>query len=292
MRKNQKKSNKPRFITIRIKYYPLHKNVFILPFLLFFFIFFISVGNYISHNWVTVYATNDSKTFEKFLVTIPDGENFVVDTSEISDQVIFNGSRDRKEVALTFDADMTLGMENQIRSGEVKSYYNKKVIDILNQTKTKATLFLTGMWIEMYPDDARELARNHLFELGNHSYSHPGFDGDCYGLRHISDDEDDAEIQKTQQLLQSLSGFDNVLFRFPGGCYSKIDVNDVYANGLQAIQWDVAGDDGFNFDTASIERNVLDRVQNGSIIVLHMHGGPNAPMTAEALPKIISTLQE
>jgi len=144
----------------------------------------------------------------------------------------------------------------------------------------------------MYPDAARELAQNPLFELGNHSYSHPGFDGDCYGLRPISDDEDDTEIQKTQQLLQEISGVTNVLFRFPGGCYSSIDVDHVYHNGLQAIQWDVAGDDGFNDDIQSIERNVLDRVQNGSIIVLHMHGGPNAPMTAEALPTIIATLQE
>src|SRR6266403_4414197 len=189
MKKKQKQSNKPRFITIRIQYYPINKKVLLLPFLLLFFYFFVSAGNYITHNWVTVYATHDAKQFERFILTAPDGENYSSNKQDINDQVIFNGDRDKREIALTFDADMTEGMESQLQSGEVTSYYNKKVIDILNQTQTKATLFLTGMWIEMYPDEARELAQNPLFELGNHSYSHPGFDGDCYGLRRISDDE-------------------------------------------------------------------------------------------------------
>jgi peptidoglycan/xylan/chitin deacetylase (PgdA/CDA1 family) len=244
------------------------------------------------HNWVTVYATRSTTIVRDSLLSAPDGENFVHKKPSSHDEVIFHGSRDKAEIALTFDADMTPGMKNLLESGEVSSYYNKAVIDVLNQTHTKATLFLTGMWIEVYLQETKEFAKNPLFELASHSYSHPGFDGTCYGLAPITDDQDIEEIQKTQILLKEITGFDNNYFRFPGGCYSKEDVMQVDHYNLEAIQWDVAGEDGFNEDTAAIENNVINNVRNGSIIVLHMHGAQNAPKTAEALPQIIATLRE
>jgi peptidoglycan/xylan/chitin deacetylase (PgdA/CDA1 family) len=63
------------------------------------------------------------------------------------------------------------------------------------------------------------------------------------------------------------------------------------AKGIQSIQWDVVGGDGFNMSTENIVHNVIDNVQNGSIIVLHMNGFPNDPKTTEALPEIIATLK-
>jgi len=209
-----------------------------------------------------------------------------------NDQVIFNGSRNTRRIALTFDADMTPLMKNLLDSGRVKSYYNKKVIDVLNQTQTKATLFLAGMWIELYPQATKELASNPLIELGNHSYSHPSFSGTCFGLGEIPLSKDAQEIAKTKELLRTVAGVNDKFFRFPGGCYSKENLDIVKKEGLMVIHWDVAGEDGFNNYTESIERNVIDNVRNGSIIVLHMNGAPNSPKTAEALPKIISTLKE
>lgn len=65
------------------------------------------------------------------------------------DSAVLHGQRDRKWIALTFDADMTPKIQEKLRSGEVKSWYNQKIIEILNQTQTKTTLFLTGMWLAM-----------------------------------------------------------------------------------------------------------------------------------------------
>lgn len=206
--------------------------------------------------------------------------------------VIFHGDRSKKQIALTFDADMTPGMKRLLESGKVETYYNKQVVDILQKTQTKATLFLTGMWIETYPDATKEFARNPLFELASHSYSHPGFDGTCYGLTPLADNQTIEEIQKTQEILLSFTGIHNTLFRFPGGCYSQQDVESVSTQGVRVIQWDVAGQDGFNNDPSTIENNVINQTRDGSIIVLHLHGGPNAPMTAHALPRIIVTLKE
>ena len=206
-------------------------------------------------------------------------------------EVITHGSRERKLIALTFDADMNPYMKRLHDEGKVKSWYNKDVITALEETQTPATLFLTGMWIEMYPKVTKELAANPLFELANHSYSHPSFDGACYGLSHLADKDDETEIQKTQILLRIYTGVDNKYFRFPGGCYGKKDLEVVSQLGLQTIHWDVVGNDGFSRSPEKIEQNILSRVQNGSIIVLHMHGGPNAPETGVILPTIIKSLR-
>lgn len=209
-----------------------------------------------------------------------------------SDRVVFNGPRDKKQVALTFDADMTPEMMSNLNNGFVKSYYDQDLINFLISSKTKATLFLSGMWIQKYYNESQELDANPLFELANHSYSHPGFDGECYGLVPLLDLGNDKELQITQILLKSVMGIDNKLFRFPGGCYSKTDQQSVFKNKMVAIGWDDPGQDGFNPDADSIVSNVLNNVQNGSIIVLHMNGYPNEPATTYALPIIITSLKE
>jgi peptidoglycan/xylan/chitin deacetylase (PgdA/CDA1 family) len=207
-------------------------------------------------------------------------------------ELITNGSRDKKQIALTFDADMTLGMMASLQSHQVASLYDDKLIAILNDTKTPATLFLSGLWIEAYPDVTKALAKNPLFELGNHTYTHPSFSGDCYGLRQITDEEKPQEIDKTNQLLKDVAGIDNILFRFPGGCYAQKDLDLVKTKGLLAIQWDVVADDGFNNDAEAIYNKVVPNVQNGSILIFHMNGDPNEPQTANVIAKIIPALRE
>jgi peptidoglycan-N-acetylglucosamine deacetylase len=211
---------------------------------------------------------------------------------KVKEKIIFKGSDIKRAVALTFDADMTPEMIMQLEMGLVDSAYNKQVVDVLNETKTKATFFISGLWIEKYPDVTKSFAVNPLFELANHSYSHPSFEGTCYGLKLISDQEQRGEIQKTQELLKKITGTENKWFRFPGGCYSEKDLEILHEMGVTAIQWDVVGRDGFNNDAANIEENVLSQVKNGSIIVLHMNGYPNSPLTAMALPGIIKTLRD
>lgn len=205
--------------------------------------------------------------------------------------VIFHGPRDQKKIALTFDAEMTDGMKAELLSGKVKSSYNKAIIDILNRTQTKATLFLTGMWIELYPDVTRELSNNPLFELGSHSYTDSSYHGFCYGLKQIPKTLAIEEIGATEKLLREHARIDNRLFRFPGGCYTPEDVKLVNQADDIVVHWDVVGADGFNQNSQQIVNNVVGNTQNGSIIILHMNGAPTAPKTAEALEPIITVLK-
>ena len=208
-----------------------------------------------------------------------------------SANVIFHGPRNKKKIALTFDAEMTDGMKATLLSGAVKTSYNKKIIDVLNETHTKATLFLTGLWIELYPDATKEFSTNPLFELGSHSYTDSSYYGFCYGLKQIDSTLKIEDVGATEKLLHKHAGINNQLFRFPGGCYTPADVKLVNEAGDTVVHWDISGADGFNNNTNQIIHNVVDNAQNGSIIVLHMNGAPTAPKTAEAIPEIISKLK-
>lgn len=225
--------------------------------------------------------------------------------STLAAGVVTSGPRTAPRIALTFDADMTPGMRESLRSGRVKSYNDLRIYAILEHERVKATFFLTGMWIEQYPAQARALAQNPLFEVANHSYSHPGFLQPCYGLPPVPttplrggetavlslERAKEEQVVQTQALLQRVAGVKNHYFRFPGGCASSADVALVEKLGLEVVGWDAAGQDGGQRDPAVIVRNVLNQVQNGSIIVLHCHGGPRLPATADALAQIIPTLR-
>ena len=196
-------------------------------------------------------------------------------TLSISPTVVFHGSRDKPLVALTFDACQDRG---------AVTGFDRPIIDILTGTGTPATLFLSGLWIKHHPGETAELAANPLFELGNHSWSHPDFE-------HIDDAAMVREIVDTQTLIAQYSGREPTLFRFPYGRYSAAAVEIVAAQGLLAVQWDVEpGDPGPDVSVADILSTVERQTQNGSIIILHMNG--NGRQTAEALAYVIRSLRE
>ena len=198
----------------------------------------------------------------------------------------------QKVVALTFDADMTPRMLKRLQQKKVSSWYNAEVIKDLEDANVPATLFLTGMWIETYATTTTELSKNPLFELGNHSYSHSGFTSKCFGLNQVPESHDVSEVKKTDALLSKYAVRHVKLFRFPGLCFDKDDGAAVRAAGYTIIDGDVYGDDGFQKDANKIVQNVVSEVKPGSIVILHMHGGLNAPQTATALPLIIQKLTD
>lgn len=209
-----------------------------------------------------------------------------------SREVILHGPRDKRKIALTFDAEMTDLMKANLQSGKVKSSYDRRIVEILNKTNTKATFFLTGMWIELYPEVTKELSQDPLFELGSHSYTDTSYEGHCFGLRQIPDSLNTEEIGATEKLLRENAGIDNQLFRFPGGCYGPKDIMSVIEAGDIIVHWDISAHDGFNQNPKTIEQTVINNTQNGSIIVMHLNGAPTAPKTADALPEIISALKK
>lgn len=176
---------------------------------------------------------------------------------------------DKKQVALSFDA--AWGNED-----------TATILEILRKHNVKVTFFMTGGWVESYPDDVKAiLADGH--DLGNHSENHKN-------MSQLSDEECEEELMSVHRKVQELTGYEMFLFRPPYGDYDNDVIKVAKACGYYPIQWDVDSLDWKDYGVDSIIQTVIQHkhLGNGSIILCHN----GAKYTADALETLITTLQE
>jgi peptidoglycan/xylan/chitin deacetylase (PgdA/CDA1 family) len=205
-------------------------------------------------------------------------------------KVIFHGPRTRKEIALTFDSNMTDAMLHRLADGKVKSYANTAVVDELQKSHTPATFFLAGKWVEAYPALTRRIAADPDFEVASHSWAHEGFRGRCYGLGTISRAGMAADVERSFQVLGRYTEHPTRFFRFPGGCYDAAALKAIAPVGCTVVEYDDVSGDAFGSDPARITADTVRNAKPGSIVVLHITEA-NAPETAIALPAIVKRLR-
>ena len=198
--------------------------------------------------------------------------------------------RAAKVVALSFDADMTADEGPRAAAGE--HFDNPELIALLRRLKVPATVFMTGRWAEEYPDQARSIGTDPLFEIGNHSYSHYAFTTPCYGLPTVEEGAAREEVQRAFAAIRR-TGARNVVpyFRFPGGCYDDATLRALGSEKVTAVQWDVVSGDAFATDADAVAEQVLDGVRSGSLVVMHCTRSA-APVTAEAVRRIVPELRK
>ncbi|PBC60462.1 polysaccharide deacetylase [Streptomyces sp. Tue6028] len=205
--------------------------------------------------------------------------------------VFTNGPRTQdKTVALTFDADMTADEGPRAEAGE--RFDNPQLIDTLRGFKVPATVFMTGRWAEEYPQEARAIGRDPLFEVANHSYSHYAFTGNCYGLPTVGEADMRGDVERAYAAFKK-AGVPKAMpyFRFPGGCYDQRALRALSAVGVTAVQWDVVSGDAFATDADAVARQVLEGVKPGSVVVMHCTRSA-APTTEQALRTIVPELRK
>lgn len=200
---------------------------------------------------------------------------------------VSHGPRDRRRIALTFDADLTGFMAAELDSGRVRSFDNSAVIDELQASGTPATFFLTGLWANRYPRETRRLLSTPQFEVGSHSYAHIAFRRPCFGLGLLPVRQMAADVRASEQVLRAFGLPFSRRFRFPGGCFDSLALREVSRTGVQVVGYDVASGDAFGTSVTRIVRQTLSAVRPGSIVVFHINGGNTAPLTAKALPAIL-----
>lgn len=106
-----------------------------------------------------------------------------------------------------------------------------QLLSILDSHNVKTTFFMTGGWVESYPDDVKAIAAaGH--DLGNHSENHKQ-------MSQISADECREEIQKVHDKVKELTGKDMILFRPPYGDYNDTLIETANSLNYHVIQWDV-----------------------------------------------------
>ncbi|MCI8338143.1 MAG: polysaccharide deacetylase family protein [Lachnospiraceae bacterium] len=107
----------------------------------------------------------------------------------------------------------------------------KKILKTLKKNDVHVTFFMTGGWIEKYPDDVKAIAKaGH--ELGNHSENHKQ-------MSKLSAEGCKEEIMKPHEKVKNLTGMDMKVFRPPYGDYNDTLIEAVEACNYHAIQWDV-----------------------------------------------------
>lgn len=171
-----------------------------------------------------------------------------------------------KKVALSFDA--AWGNEQ-----------TEQLLNILDKYNVKTTFFLVGEWVDKYPDSVKEIAkRGH--DVENHSNTH------AY-MTQLSESDMDTEINECNKKIQDLTGNCPTLFRAPYGDYNNPVVKAVKENDMYCIQWDVDSLDWKDPSPQQIVKNITDKIECGSIILMH-NGATNTP---EALPIVIESIQ-
>ncbi len=182
---------------------------------------------------------------------------------------IYSVKTEEKVIALSFDA--AWGNED-----------TREILDILERHDVKVTFFMTGGWVESYPEDVKRIYEaGH--ELGNHSENH------LY-MSQLSLEEIEEEIMLVHNRVKEITGYEMCVFRPPYGDYDNDVITGVENCGYYAIQWNVDSLDWKDYGVDSIIQTVTchENLGCGSIILCHN----GAKYTADALEEMIITLKE
>lgn len=175
---------------------------------------------------------------------------------------------DDKKIALSFDA--AWGNED-----------TAKILEILKKHDVKVTFFMTGGWVEAYPEDVKAiLADGH--DLGNHSENHKH-------MSQLSASEQTEELMKVHKKVKELTNYDMFLFRPPYGDYNNTVITNASACGYYTIQWDVDSLDWKNYGVDAIINTVTKHKHLGPGSIILCHNG--ADYTADALDSLITQLK-
>lgn len=182
---------------------------------------------------------------------------------------IYSVETDEKKISISFDA--AWGAEDF-----------QQIIDILDKHNVKTTFFMTGEWVEKYPECVKLLVeKGH--DLGNHSATHPD-------MTTLSKEKQKEQILKVHNTVKELTGYEMDLFRPPYGAYNNDVIRSCYEVGYYPVQWSVDSLDWQDLSATEIIDKVCNHkaLENGSIILCHN----GAKHTAEALDEMLTNLKE
>jgi peptidoglycan/xylan/chitin deacetylase (PgdA/CDA1 family) len=180
---------------------------------------------------------------------------------------IVNGSRSRKQVALTFHGNGDIALAEQLL-GVVEAHH------------AKITVFAVGNWLAANPSIGRRiLSGGH--ELANHTYTHPD-------MGTLDEAAVEQEFARARDILQQVSG-SNGLYARPSAL-NRATPRVLTAAGRvgyrTVVAFDVDPSDYRDPGAQAVISRTLAAVQPGSIVSMHLgHLG-----TIQALPAILDGL--
>jgi peptidoglycan-N-acetylglucosamine deacetylase len=181
-------------------------------------------------------------------------------------------------VALTFDAEHP---DRPTTAG-----VTERILDLLDDSRVRATFFVQGRWVEAYPDVAGRIApEGHL--VGNHSHYHarmPLFSASGFA----------TDVRAAHKVIEDRLGIDaRPWFRCPFGAgagrptiHRRLD-----AVGYRDVGWDVDARDWFASSARRLATKVVKAtLAHGDGAVVLFHGWPK--VTPLALPEVVTRLRD
>jgi peptidoglycan/xylan/chitin deacetylase (PgdA/CDA1 family) len=197
-----------------------------------------------------------------------------------------------KIVALTFEGHA--GAE-----GLMDRPNHPSILTTLRLKNVPATFFITGQWVENFPDQAGPLLGNTTHSIGNLSYDHPY-------LTQLPNDDVAREIAAGERAIWRASGPNArqtaPLFRFPHGDRDSRTIQVANTLGYGSISWTVdtlgwegqtdpatGNSTGQSVDT--VTNRAVDAARPGEIIRMQIGAAPDgSTLDADALGQIIDRL--
>ncbi len=181
---------------------------------------------------------------------------------------IYSVSTKEMKVSISFDAAWGADDFNQI-------------MEALDKHNVKTTFFMTGEWVEKYPECVKILVeKGH--DLGNHSATHPD-------MTKLSVAKQQEEIMEVHRLVKELTGYEMFLFRPPYGAYNNDVIRTAYSLNYYPVQWDVDSLDWKGLSAKEIINKVCNHKELGPGSIILCHNG--ADHTAEALDEMLTNLE-
>lgn len=134
--------------------------------------------------------------------------------------------------------------------------YTKKILRVLKKNHAKATFFVLGNKIEDNGDILKDII-SYGCQIGNHTYNHEKSNVLC------------ESIENTQNLVYKYTNIYPNLLRLPGGEISQEGRNASEKMNLPIIRWSVDSGDWFINNPNIIYRNIINEVNEGSIVLFH-----------------------
>lgn len=216
--------------------------------------------------WVAVAALLAYASFATVGVLFPQLEMY--------GDVLWRGEPGARRVALTFDD-----------GPHPKT--TRQVLELLKKTGQKATFFVMGRKVRLYPDVVREIHEAGHW-LGLHGYEHDRL----FALkppRYVR-----ADIERTQQAIFEACGARPVLFRPPIGHVSSRTSAAANQAGVLLVGWSARGLDGVpGADPGRVAERIERRLRDGAIVLLHdaAEREDYVPASIEALPRVLEAIQ-
>jgi peptidoglycan/xylan/chitin deacetylase (PgdA/CDA1 family) len=188
---------------------------------------------------------------------------------------VVRGPRGARGVALTFDDGP-------------HPVHTRKVLDVLDAKRAKATFFVIAKKAERYPEVVREvLARGHA--VGLHSYEHDRL----FSFRAPSRVK--ADLTRGIAVLEKITGGRPGLFRPPVGHTTPAIARVCDELDLTVVGWSVRARDGLGRGTAGkVAARVRGGLADGAIVALHdaKELGEEEPASVGALREILEAIEE